>query len=105
MNAEERSAGESSLKPSTVVSEVLVQNKLGIHARPAAMFVKIANRYESDIRVEKDGEEVNGKSIMGVMLLAASKGSKLKITAVGRDAREAVEALVKLVNTKFGEDS
>ncbi|QSR87753.1 HPr family phosphocarrier protein [Candidatus Methylacidiphilum infernorum] len=88
-----------------MVSEVLVQNKLGIHARPAAMFVKIANRYESDIRVEKDGEEVNGKSIMGVMLLAASKGSKLKITAVGRDAREAVEALVKLVNTKFGEDS
>lgn len=105
MNAEERSAGESTSKLSLVVSEVLVQNKLGIHARPAAMFVKIANRYESDIRVEKDGEEVNGKSIMGVMLLAASKGSKLKITAVGRDAKEAVEALVKLVNTKFGEDS
>ncbi|QSR87892.1 HPr family phosphocarrier protein [Methylacidiphilum caldifontis] len=105
MNAEDRSAEEQKEKFSPVASEVLVQNKLGIHARPAAMFVKIANRYESDIRVEKDGEEVNGKSIMGIMLLAASKGSKLKITATGRDAREAVEALVNLVNNKFGEES
>ncbi|KIE58439.1 phosphocarrier protein HPr [Methylacidiphilum kamchatkense Kam1] len=95
-------SGKTSFSP--VVREVVVQNKLGIHARPAAMFVKIANRYESDIKVEKDGEEVNGKSIMGVMLLAASMGSKLKITAIGPDAQQAVEALVNLVNNKFGEN-
>ncbi|CAI9086674.1 HPr family phosphocarrier protein [Candidatus Methylacidiphilum fumarolicum] len=100
--AKESDSEKTSFSP--VVREVLVQNKLGIHARPAAMFVKIANRYESDIKVEKDGEEVNGKSIMGVMLLAASMGSKLKITAVGPDAQQAVEALVNLVNNKFGEN-
>ena len=100
--AKQSDSGKTSFSP--VVREVLVQNKLGIHARPAAMFVKIANRYESDIKVEKDGEEVNGKSIMGVMLLAASMGSKLKITAVGPDAQQAIEALVNLVVNKFGEN-
>src|SRR5664280_3161205 len=70
--------------------EVTVINKLGVHARPAAMFVKVSNRFESDITVAKDGEEVNGKSIMGLMMLAAGLDAKLIISAEGRDALVAV---------------
>ena len=66
--------------------DLVVQNKLGIHARPAAMFVKTANKFECDIFVEKDGELVNGKSIMGLMMLADGKGSKVKFIATGADA-------------------
>ena len=68
------------------------------------MFVKLANRFASDIFVSKADEQVNGKSIMGVMMLAAGKGTKLKITAVGEDAEEAVAAIEKLLKSKFGED-
>lgn len=81
-----------------------VTNKLGIHARPAALFVKTANRYESDIAVEKDGEQVNGKSIMGLMMLAAGIGSKITLTARGRDAEAAVGELEKLFVQKFNEE-
>jgi phosphocarrier protein len=81
-----------------------VINKLGIHARPAALFVKTANRFESDIAVEKDGEQVNGKSIMGLMMLAAGIGSKLTVAARGRDAEAAVAELEKLFAQKFNED-
>ena len=84
--------------------EVRVTNKLGVHARPAAMFVKAANRYESDILVEKDGEQVNGKSIMGLMMLAAGLGSTLVITATGRDAEAAVRELESLFQRKFDEE-
>jgi phosphocarrier protein HPr len=84
--------------------EVTVINKLGVHARPAAMFVKVANKFESDITVEKDGEQVNGKSIMGLMMLAAGQGAKLVITAAGRDANEAVNELVALFQRKFDEE-
>jgi len=63
--------------------ELIVQNKMGIHARPAAMIVRIANTYSGEVWVEKDSEQVNGKSIMGLMMLAAGKGSKLKIRAEG----------------------
>ena len=84
--------------------EVTVINKLGVHARPAAMFVKVANKFESDITVEKDGEEVNGKSIMGLMMLAAGQGSKLVISAKGRDAEAAVNELVSLFQRKFDEE-
>ena len=81
-----------------------IVNELGMHARPAAMFVKLANRFHSDIFVSKADEQVNGKSIMGVMMLAAGKGTKLKITAVGDDAEAAIAEFEKLLKSKFGED-
>lgn len=84
--------------------EVTIGNKLGLHARPAAMFVRIANRFSSDIWVEKDGEEINGKSIMGLMLLAAGCGSKLKITAEGDDAEDAIKEIEALIARKFDEE-
>ncbi len=86
------------------VREVTVANVYGLHARPAAEFVKLAGKFESEILVSKDGLEVNGKSIMGVMMLAAEKGSTIQIRARGADAREAVEALVRLVADGFGEE-
>lgn len=88
----------------TASKEVTVINKLGIHARPAAMFVKAANKFESNITVEKDGEQVNGKSIMGLMMLAAGQGSKLVITAEGHDAEAAVRELESLFQRKFDEE-
>jgi phosphocarrier protein len=83
--------------------ELTIGNKLGIHARPAAQFVKIASRFSSDIRVEKDGEEVDGKSIMGLMMLAAGHGSILRISAEGSDAEDALSALEDLVTRNFEE--
>jgi len=87
-----------------ITKELLVTNKLGIHARPAAMFVKTANRFECDVYVEKDGERVNGKSIMGLMMLAAGPGSKLMVFAEGEDAAKAVVELEALLRRKFDED-
>ena len=87
-----------------VSQEVTIQNKLGIHARPAAQFVKTANSYQSDVMVEKDNEEIDGKSIMGLMMLAAGNGSTLNIKVTGEDEQAALDALVKLVNDKFGEE-
>jgi phosphocarrier protein HPr len=84
--------------------ELLVTNKNGIHARPAAMFVKIASRYKCNIFVEKDGEKVNGKSIMGLMMLAAGPGPKLKVYAEGQDASAALAELETLLGQKFGEE-
>jgi phosphocarrier protein HPr len=88
----------------TVVKQVILTNKLGMHARPAAMFVKIVAKFQSDIFVEKDGEQVNGKSIMGLMMLAAGCGSKLKITAQGEDAEKVVSEIEKLILRKFDEE-
>ncbi len=87
-----------------IVCEVVIENRNGLHARPAAMFVKISSRYRSEVWVEKDGERVNGKSIMGLMMLAAGKGSKLSILADGVDAEKAVAEIRNLVETRFGED-
>ncbi len=84
--------------------ELVVTNKLGIHARPAALFVKTANRFHCEIFVEKDDERVNGKSIMGLMMLAAGPGSKLLITAEGDDAPRALLEIEALVRRKFDED-
>ncbi len=84
--------------------DVMVNNKLGIHARPAAMFVKTANRFRCDIFVEKDGEKVNGKSIMGLMMLAAGPGSKLTVSAHGQDASQALAELETLIERKFDEE-
>jgi len=87
-----------------VTKEFVVTNKLGVHARPAAMFVKTANRFDSEIMVEKDGETVNGKSIMGIMMLAAGPGSKLHVHAKGHDAAQALVELEALLKRKFEED-
>lgn len=81
-----------------------IVNRLGMHARPAALFVKTASKFQSKVWVRKDDLEVNGKSIMGVMMLAAEPGSSLIIKADGPDEQEALEALAKLVADKFFED-
>src|SRR6186997_349128 len=81
--------------------ELTVLNRLGLHARPSAMFVKVCSRFKSDVWVEKDGEQVNGKSIMGLMMLAAGHGSKLIVTAEGTDAEEAVKELGALIQSGF----
>ncbi len=88
----------------TLTKELTVVNKLGIHARPAAMFVKTASRFSCEIFVEKDGERVNGKSIMGLMMLAAGPGCKLTIHAAGQDASNAVSEIEELLKRKFDED-
>ncbi len=84
--------------------ELTVINKLGMHARPAGIFVREAARFKSSIAVVKDGLEINGKSIMGLLMLAAECGSKLTIKAEGPDEKDAVEALAKLFADRFGED-
>src|ERR1041384_2891814 len=97
----------SARKPSEsqeITKELVVSNKLGVHARPAALFVKTANRFDCEVLVEKDGEVVNGKSIMGMMMLAAGPGSKLHVRAKGEDAMEAVHELEALLKRKFDED-
>ena len=81
-----------------------ILNKLGIHARPAAQFVKTANRFQADVFVEKDGEEVDGKSIMGLMMLAAGHGSIIIVSSEGPDADAAMEAIADLIARKFEED-
>jgi len=86
------------------VKELVILNKLGMHARPAAMFVRTANKHTCEIWVEKDGEEVNGKSIMGLMMLAAGCGSRIRVIAEGESATQALTDLETLVNRKFDED-
>ena len=80
-----------------VEKSLVVKNKLGLHARPAALFVQIANKYDAEISVKKGKQLVNGKSIMGIMMLAATRGSKINIIAKGDDAQEAVAALEQLL--------
>ena len=84
--------------------EITIINRLGLHARPAAMFVRIASRYRSEIWVEKEGEQINGKSIMGLMMLAAGQGSKLLIRCEGPDAERAMQEIEDLINKRFNED-
>jgi phosphocarrier protein HPr len=98
------SAKKLSGNDASMTKDFMVSNKLGIHARPAAMFVKTANRFACDIFVEKDGEKVNGKSIMGLMMLAAGPGSKLTIYAEGNDASQALAELETLIKRKFDEE-
>jgi phosphocarrier protein len=83
--------------------QVQIVNRAGMHARPAAEFVKTAGRFSSEITVEKDGLEVNGKSIMGVLMLAAEQGSWLRLSASGTDAEIALDALADLVGRGFSE--
>lgn len=84
--------------------EVTVINKLGLHARPAVLLVKIASQFKSDIKLIKEDVEVNAKSIMGVLILAAEQGSKLLIITDGTDENEAIESIVKLFQDSFGEN-
>jgi len=84
--------------------DIEIINKLGMHARAAAKFVKLASSFESLIEIERKGRRVNGKSIMGVMMLAASKGSQVTIFADGDDAEESIEQLAQLINNRFDED-
>jgi phosphocarrier protein HPr len=87
----------------THTKELLVQNKMGIHARPAAMIVRVTNKFKSEVFVEKDEEQVNGKSIMGLMMLAAAKGTKVKFIATGEDAAQMLVELEALFAKKFDE--
>jgi phosphocarrier protein HPr len=84
---------------------VTVVNQLGMHARAAAKFVHLATRYESRVKVARDRREMDGKSIMGILLLAAPRGSTITISAEGADEQDAVSALVALVQSGFGEDA
>jgi phosphocarrier protein len=86
-----------------VSTHVSVTNRYGLHARPAAEFVKLASRFRSEVWVEKDGLEVNGKSIMGVLMLAAESGSTLRLRVVGDDAEAALEALAHLIERGLSE--
>ena len=80
-----------------VEKKLIIKHKQGLHARPAALFVQIANKFESSISVRKGGQEVNGKSIMGILMLAAERGSQIHIRAEGTDAKKAIEELEKVI--------
>ncbi len=87
----------------TVSRELTLTNELGLHARPAAMFVKTASRFRAEVWVELDEEQVNGKSIMGLMMLAAPGGAQLTVTAEGEDAHEALDSIANLFQSGFKE--
>ena len=84
--------------------EFEIVNRLGLHARAAAQLVQTANRFFSDVMIAKDGNEVNGKSIMGLLMLAAPQGSKVNVTVSGEDAEDAMKVIGALINDGFGED-
>jgi phosphocarrier protein HPr len=88
----------------TAAQKVLVINERGLHARAATKLVQLAAKYPCEVLLDKDGHEVNGKSIMGVLMLVASKGTTLTVKAKGERAQEAVDEIIKLINDKFGED-
>jgi len=90
-------------EPARLERTVTIANKLGLHARAAAKLVTLANKFRCSIRLRKDGKEVSGKSIMGVMMLAAAKGSRVTLVAEGPDAGRALEQLAALIAGKFGE--
>lgn len=87
-----------------IVREIPIVNRLGLHARPAAMFVRIASKFRCEVWVAKEGEEVNGKSIMGLMMLAAGQGSKLQVRCEGPDAEQAISEIEELIKSRFNED-
>ncbi len=92
------------IKDDWVTAEIVIQNRLGLHARPAMSFVDTANGFNSDIRVCKGSQDVDGKSIMSMMMLAATQGTKLLVKAKGDDAENAVNQLIDLVQRKFDEE-
>ena len=84
--------------------DIIVKNKTGLHARPAAVFVQLANKFESEITIIKDEQQVNGKSIMGILMLAAEKGAKITIIAEGADAEQAVSELAEILSSDIEPD-
>ncbi len=94
----------SSAATTALSRDIKLANKHGMHARPAAMFIKVAGKFESDIQVEKDGTKVSGKSIMGLLTLELYAGSTMKVHADGPDAEEALDAIEELIRNKFDEE-
>ena len=88
----------------SVVREFTIKNKLGLHARAAAKLVKVTNNYKAEVFIEKNGQRVNGKSIMGVMMLAAARGSIVKVETSGFDEQQAIDSIESIIEDKFGED-
>lgn len=84
--------------------EIAIRNKFGLHARPASLLVKLANNFDAEVQLVKEDTEVNAKSILGVMMLAAGPGQKVTIIADGPDEEEAVNAIFSLIESRFGED-
>ncbi|MGB9907332.1 MAG: HPr family phosphocarrier protein [Candidatus Saccharicenans sp.] len=87
-----------------IEKKIIIKNKLGLHARAAVKFVNLANRFSSSVKIVKDSNEVDGKSILGILTLAASQGTQIKLVVNGRDENLAMKALCELVNNKFGEE-
>jgi phosphocarrier protein HPr len=87
-----------------VLKKIEIKNKLGLHARAAALLVQTANRFSAQISLSKDGQTADGRSIMGVLTLAATQGSKIQVEAIGEDAEQAVRAIEKLVEKRFNEN-
>ena len=87
-----------------LTNDFLIINKLGLHARASALFVKTASRFDAEVRLSKEGVEVNGKSIMGIMMLAASKGTTVSLSVEGADEAEALQAIGDLIINGFGEE-
>ena len=92
------------MKDTVLQKTFVIKNKLGLHARPAALFVQTSNKFKSRVTVTKNGEEVNGKSIMGLMMLAAEEGSKIIVKVEGEDAKELLARLEELIIKKFDEE-
>ena len=92
-----------SLKKKSHERKFVIKNKLGLHARPAALLVQMANRFKCEVEIQKAREKVNGKSIMGIMTLAAGVGTPITVRTTGEDAAEAMEAIAKLIGDNFGE--
>jgi phosphocarrier protein len=86
-----------------VEKKILIKNKLGLHARAAVKFVNLANRYSADVKIIKDNTAIDGKSILGILTLAATQGTPIMLRISGRDEQDAFEALAALINEKFGE--
>jgi phosphocarrier protein HPr len=83
--------------------EVLIKNRLGLHARAAVKFVNLANRFSAHVKIIKDGNEIDGKSILGILTLAATQGTRIRLKLSGRDEKEALQALETLINNRFDE--
>lgn len=98
-------SGSSSVSDSDpIVRELEIRNKRGLHARASAKFVQTVEQFDADVRVSRSGETVGGTSIMGLMMLGAAPGCTIEVSAAGKDAAAAIEALSRLVNSRFGED-
>ncbi len=87
-----------------IEKKIIIKNKLGLHARAAVKFVNLANRYSASVKIVKDSNEVDGKSILGILTLAASQGTPIKLVVNGRDEVQAMKALCDLINNRFGEE-